>query len=110
MNIELILKGSDAQEVSQTLAGVLAMTGVQANVTEADAAFILSIPSAVLAVLELADRTEKQQKAEMLLGALKSFCQGKDVSVTFRNETEDKVLLDMDADTLLEWADKLQQK
>ncbi len=130
MYIRLLLQGADAHEVSQTLAGVLAMAGVQATVTEADSApegqtreaaaiagaafaaatFVLSIPSAVLAVLELADRVEKRQKAVMLLESLKSFCQGKDVTVTFRSETEDKVLLEMDADTLLEWADKLQQK
>lgn len=122
MNIQLILQGADAQEVSQTLAGMMAMAGVQASVEEvaeapggtdpgmAGAAFAISIPPEVLAVVELAERMEKQQKANMLLESLRTFCQGRDVNVIFRTESEDKALAEMDADTLLELADKLAGK
>ncbi len=111
MDIQLVLQGADAQEMSQTLTGMMAMAGVQATVKEEDAnTYALSIPSAVLAVIENADRAEKQMKANMLLNVLQSFCEGKDVKVIFRSESKDTDLAAMDADALLDLADKLLKK
>jgi hypothetical protein len=116
-DLELVLRGPDAEEALAPLAAALADAGVTLRArplstagTAADkaidpvavAAVLVSIPSAVLAVLDVADRIAKRRRAKELVAAARRLHVERRVEVLAVTLEGPVALADMDPDAVLD--------
>jgi hypothetical protein len=116
-DLELVLRGPDAEGALAPLAAALADAGVTLRArplstagTAADkaidpvavAAVLVSIPSAVLAVLDVADRIAKRRRAKELVAAARRLHVERRVEVLAVTLEGPVALADMDPDAVLD--------
>jgi len=120
-DLELMLNGADAEDAIHDLAAALDDAGVELTARPLDSeaaarlktvdpvavtALALSIPAAVLAVLDLADRIAKRRRAKKLIEAAGRIRIERRVEVLTITADRATPLADLDPDTLLDLVEK----
>ncbi|WP_114861708.1 hypothetical protein [Azospirillum brasilense] len=125
-SLEIIIEGDDPQPAAADFAALIESFGAEATaqVLRSDAAsnearrvidpialtaLVVSIPSAVLAVLQLgdrvADRMEKRRRAKQLLESARQICDTGKVEFLIVGEDGPRSLIALSADDLLDLAE-----
>jgi hypothetical protein len=119
--LELILNGADAEGAARDLATALEDAGLELALRPLDgeaaaphkvidpiavAALVLSIPAALLAVLDLGDRIAKRRRAKKLIETAGRIRIERRVEVTTITADGARALADLDPDLLLDLVER----